>query len=173
MDLHAVAARRRAAATALVADAVALALGAACTRRVERDPSHALPGPPTEAQARALIAAKYEQAQARDRRAYCADTTAPRLCEQRWEHVGGDAAVPAVAPRIAGVRIDGSYAAVRACGTDGRGKPYSSDFLVQLTNGHPQAVLAVFWDDRHWSGSHWSGDEPTTASVPPDKGPPC
>lgn len=135
-----------------------VALGVALTRRPQQSVTAA--DAPTDAQARSLLDAKVAQAQQHDVTAYCADTSSPDVCSSHWQRAGGNSAVPTDPPRVAGSRVDGGYRALRVCGSDGLGQRYSSDFLVQLHDGTPQAVLAVYWSDRRWSGLFVEGEEP-------------
>ena len=156
--------RRRYLATATcVAVALVVVLGVALTRH----PRHSVAAAtePTDAQARALLLAKFDVAQRHDMVGYCGDTSSPEMCANHWDRAGGVPAVPTSQPRIAGSRAEGGYRALRVCGTDGLGRAYRSDFLVQLHGGRPQAVLAVFWSDRRWSGVFNEGEEPTSVTA--------
>jgi hypothetical protein len=88
------------------------------------------------------------------------------MCANHWDRAGGNAAVPTEPPSVAASRTDAGFRALRVCGTDGLGNHYRSDFLVQLHDSKPQAVLAVFWSDRTWSGLRPDDEQPSPAGQP-------
>jgi hypothetical protein len=164
--------RRRIAVVACAAAVLLAALAVAATTRQPARTASAAEAP-SDAQVRALLSRKYADAQRHDAAAFCADTTSPEMCANHWAHAGGDAAVPATPPHVASSRVDHGYRALRVCGTDGLGNAYRTDFVVDLHDGAPRAMLAVFWSGRTWSGVYAEGDEPTNtgqvAAASPDE----
>jgi hypothetical protein len=159
--------RRRIAVVAGAAVVLLAALAVAATREPTR--AATATEAPTDAQVRALLSRKYAEAQRHDMAAFCADTSSPEMCANHWARAGGDAGVPSTPPHLAQSRVDFRYRALRVCGTDGLGNAYRTDFVVDLHDGAPRAVLPVFWSDRPWSGVHADGEASTT-TVPPPKG---
>src|SRR5687768_5189182 len=107
--------------------AVAIGIAGAAVAMSGDDDS---PAVPTEAQARAALEAKFNQAQTGDPRAYCADTEIVAMCQSQWQQLGGPGAVPTERPRIVSSRVQDGFRVLRICGTDGTGQNYRTDFVV-------------------------------------------
>lgn len=112
---------------------------------------------PTEAQARAALDAKFEQARSGDPETFCGDTDIPDMCKSQWQRLGGRDGVPEDKPRVISTREQDGYRVLRVCGTDGQGRPYRTDFVVGLDQGEIAYVLPVFWNGATFSGVH--GDD--------------
>lgn len=113
-----------------------------------------------DAEARALLAAKVQQAQRRDARAYCSDVQGTTMCEHQWQQAGGPSAVPATPPRVVRSKSFGEFRALRACGVRPDGEPYEADFVVRDVGGIPRVHLAVWWGDQRFVGAFVEGSEP-------------
>ncbi|HWL34741.1 MAG TPA: hypothetical protein VNQ77_00980 [Frankiaceae bacterium] len=115
----------------------------------------------SDSEARAMLAAKVKQAQARDVAAYCADVQLFDMCERQWAKVGGAKAIPSQPPTIVRSVAYGEFRALRACGTRPDGTPYEADFVVRSQEGVAVVHLAIWWGDQTYSGFYAEGSEPT------------
>lgn len=130
----------------------------------------------SEAEARAVLAARVQLLAKRDRAAYCGDDDP--LCDSHWNRAGGEAAVPGEPPQVLGSRVVDGVQVLVLCGRDGLGRPYRSDFPVDVTEGRMHPPLAVFWRSVRYNGDHPNSapltvtPEPPggTASAPPECG---
>jgi hypothetical protein len=131
--------------------------------------------PPTEAEARQLLARIVQAAQIRDFDGLCAlgDANCPDMLA-----AAGRASVPAAPPTIVGVEAiqpaDGGNGAVVSggilfllCGVDGLGKPYYSEMFVLRSGAGLTAIQPIYW-----SGMRLARD-PTAGAEPPRVLPGC
>lgn len=118
---------------------------------------------PSEAQAEALLADFFDLAQSRDATRFCGhdQVFSAEMCQNHWEWAGGPEAVPSEPPRVLGNRKDDDLLALRVCGTDGLGRPYQGDFVVEHLDDDLAVPLPVFWEGVDYSGTYEEGEEPT------------
>ena len=116
----------------------------------------------TRPEATALLDDFFRLAQSRDGKAFCADKRvySQPMCERHWEVAGGAEAVPSQAPKVLDARTEEDLIALRVCGDDGLGKPYTADFVVENGGESSKVPLPVFWGGRTFSGSYKEGEEP-------------
>jgi hypothetical protein len=117
---------------------------------------------PTQEQAGALLDDFFALAQDHDGQAFCADDrvfSAP-MCQRHWDVAGGPEAVPSAPPKVLEARPDDDLIALRVCGTDGLGRAYLADFVVEEQGDSLKVPLPVFWGGRTFSGTYEESKEP-------------
>lgn len=141
-------------------------VGAVALARGDGDSS---PAKVTRAQANGLLDDFFKLAQARDGQAFCADERvySNEMCEFDWEKAGGPDAVPPSAPRVLRTRSEEDLLALRVCGTDGVGRPYQADFVVERRASSLTVPLPVFWAGRTYSRTYKEGEAPPLAQPRP------
>lgn len=87
------------------------------------------------------------------------------MCQRHWEVAGGPEAVPSEVPKVVEARPDDDLIALRVCGTDGLGRPYQADFVVEDRGDSLKLPLPVFWGGRTFSGTHEEGKEPAAEAA--------
>lgn len=118
---------------------------------------------PSNAEAEALLDDFFKLAQSRDVTRFCGHDRvfSADMCQNHWEWAGGPEAVPSEPPRVLGNRKDDDLLALRVCGTDGLGRPYQGDFVVEHLDESLSVPLPVFWEGVDYSGTYEEGEEPT------------
>lgn len=121
---------------------------------------------PSRAEASALLTDFYKLAQARDGSSFCADERvfSADMCQNHWSSAGGPESVPPEAPRILGERPEPDLLTLRVCGTDGLGRPYQGDFVVERIDERLTVPLPVFWEGIDYSGTY-PEDKPPVAGA--------
>lgn len=109
--------------------------------------------PVSEAEARGFFDQIVAAAQARDWVALCALSGAKFNCEHDLDMIGRER-LPPERPTVAETRFhekqskDGSTGRVLVVeGTDGRGRPYRTEVMVQRYEGHLEGVNVVYWSN--------------------------
>jgi hypothetical protein len=120
----------------------------------------------TQDQAEALLGDFYNLAQAKDDATFCADKRvySVDMCQNHWQWAGGQQSVPAERPKVLGTREEDGLLALRVCGTDGLGRPYQGDFVVERLEDRIVLPLPVFWEGVNYSGTYQEGEEPTAGA---------
>lgn len=121
---------------------------------------------PTEAEARALLTATYHRArQEPDPHRFCEPSEYPLSCLNHYNQAGAET-VPTAPPSVIAARTTDTAMVLSVCGSDGRGRPYRSDFPVVRSGGVLRPVLDVFWTNGTYSGTKRDG-EPVDATPRP------
>ena len=120
----------------------------------------------SQERAEALLGDFYELAQAKDGSKFCGDgrVYSVDMCQNHWEWAGGPESVPSERPRVLGTKEDADLLALRVCGTDGLGRPYQGDFVVERMEDRIVLPLPVFWEGVNYSGTYKEGEEPTAGA---------
>lgn len=128
-------------------------------------------GQPSRSQAQALLADFFDLAQKRNGGTFCGDDRvfSADMCENHWEWAGGPESVPDEPPKVLGDRDEDDLVALRVCGTDGLGRPYQGDFVVERIDDRLAVPLPVFWEGVDYSGTFEEGEEPTAGARPSPK----
>jgi hypothetical protein len=113
-------------------------------------------GSPSREQAQALLSDFFNLAQTRDGTAFCNDKRvfSADMCQNHWESAGGPDSVPTEEPEVLGTKEDNDLLALRVCGTDGMGRPYQGDFVVERLDDRITVPLPVFWEGIDYSGTY-------------------
>jgi hypothetical protein len=114
-----------------------------------------------------MLTAFFDLAQRHDGKAFCSDDRvySSSMCERHWDVAGGPDAVPSVAPKVLDARTENDLIALRVCGNDGLGRPYTADFVVESGGDSQKVPLPVFWGGRTFSGSYEEGEEPAAEAA--------
>jgi hypothetical protein len=120
----------------------------------------------TQDRAEALLGDFYELAQAKDDAKFCGDDRvySADMCQNHWQWAGGPESVPSERPKVLGTQEDEDLLALRVCGTDGLGRPYQGDFVVERMENRIVLPLPVFWEGVNYSGTYEEGEEPTAGA---------
>ena len=123
------------------------------------------PGPPTEAEAREVLAKQAAKLAANPtKQAYCGDNA---FCPMAWDQAGGDAAVPKTPPHVLSATVSESVQVLTVCGRDGRGRPYQSQFPVWTVGDGPVGILLVYWGNTPFGGTQTAAALPATPTPAP------
>jgi hypothetical protein len=121
---------------------------------------------PTRAEATDLLTDFYKLAQTKDGSRFCGDARvfSAEMCQRHWASTGGPQSVPTQAPQVLGERPETEVLTLRVCGTDGLGRPYQGDFVVERFDDRLTVPLPVFWEGIDYSGTY-PEDEPPVAGA--------
>jgi hypothetical protein len=124
---------------------------------------------PSRAEAEALLSDFFHRAQARDGGSFCADKRvfSADSCQTHWQWAGGTESVPKDAPKVLGGRTEDDLLVLRVCGTDGLGRPYRGDFVVERQEDRVSVPLPVFWEGIGYSGTYEEGKKRVEAKPTP------
>ena len=128
---------------------------------------------PSPTQAKALLSDFFDLAQAKDADAFCGDERvySADMCQNHWGWTGGPESVPKEPPKVLGAREETDLLALRVCGTDGLGRPYQGDFVVERLDDRLAVPLPVFWEGVDYSGTYEDGSKvPIAGARPTPKG---
>jgi hypothetical protein len=121
---------------------------------------------PTRAEAADFLTDFYELAQTKDSSRFCGDDRvfSAEMCHRHWVSTGGPESVPTQPPRVLDERPEAELLTLRVCGTDGLGRPYQGDFVVERFDGQLTIPLPVFWEGIDYSGTYPEDDPPVAGA---------